>query len=252
MVAHPNDERYKPLFGTTVRTPLFEVEVPVLAHHLAEPDKGTGIAMICTFGDTTDVTWWRELNLPSRALIGFDGRMAAETPEWITTDAGRAAYTQLAGIGTEAGATQDRRDVARVGRDARRTAPDHPSGEVLRARYAAARDRRHPAVVHPQRRSRRGAAPSAVEARRGTGLASGVHAQPLPELGRRIERRLADQSPAILRCADPAVVPARRRRQPAVRRHPHTRSRPVADGSVDQLPDRFHRGSARQAGRVHR
>jgi valyl-tRNA synthetase len=50
MVAHPDDARYKPLFGTTLRTPLFDVEVPVLAHHLAEPDKGTGIAMICTFG----------------------------------------------------------------------------------------------------------------------------------------------------------------------------------------------------------
>ncbi|MEP7114570.1 MAG: valine--tRNA ligase, partial [Ilumatobacteraceae bacterium] len=99
MVAHPDDPRYQPLFGTTVRTPLFEVEVPVLAHHLAEPDKGTGIAMICTFGDTTDVTWWRELNLPSRALIGFDGRMAAETPAWITTPEGQLAYAQVAGLG---------------------------------------------------------------------------------------------------------------------------------------------------------
>ena len=67
LVAHPDDERYQPLFGTTVRTPLFGVEVPVVAHQLAEPDKGTGIAMICTFGDTTDVTWWRELDLPTRA-----------------------------------------------------------------------------------------------------------------------------------------------------------------------------------------
>ena len=98
MVAHPDDPRYKPLFGSTVRTPLFEVEVPVLAHHLADPDKGTGIAMICTFGDTTDVTWWRELNLPSRALIGFDGRMANDTPPWISTEAGQAAYTQVAGL----------------------------------------------------------------------------------------------------------------------------------------------------------
>jgi valyl-tRNA synthetase len=98
MVAHPDDARYQPLFGTTVRTPLFGVEVPVLAHHLADPEKGTGIAMICTFGDVTDVTWWRELNLPSRALIGFDGRMASETPEWITDPAGQQAYAQLAGL----------------------------------------------------------------------------------------------------------------------------------------------------------
>jgi valyl-tRNA synthetase len=98
MVAHPDDPRYQPLFGTTVRTPLFEVEVPVLAHHLADPEKGTGIAMICTFGDITDVTWWRELNLPSRALIGFDGRFAAECPTWITTPEGVEAYSHIAGL----------------------------------------------------------------------------------------------------------------------------------------------------------
>ena len=98
MVAHPDDSRYQPLFGSTVRTPLFGVEVPVLAHRLAEPDKGTGIAMICTFGDVTDVTWWRELNLPTRALIGFDGRFATEAPEWITDATGRANYDELAGL----------------------------------------------------------------------------------------------------------------------------------------------------------
>jgi valyl-tRNA synthetase len=79
LVAHPDDERYKARFGTTVHTPLFGVEVPVLAHHLAEPDKGSGIAMICTFGDVTDVTWWRELNLPTRSIILRNGRIA-ETP----------------------------------------------------------------------------------------------------------------------------------------------------------------------------
>ena len=77
LVAHPDDERYAARFGTTVHSPLFGVEVPVLAHHLAEPDKGSGIAMICTFGDVTDVTWWRELSLPTRALIGRDGRFLA-------------------------------------------------------------------------------------------------------------------------------------------------------------------------------
>ena len=53
----------------TVRTPLYGVEVPVLAHHLADPEKGTGIAMICTFGDLTDVIWWRELDLDTRAAV---------------------------------------------------------------------------------------------------------------------------------------------------------------------------------------
>ena len=52
-----------------------------VAHHLADPEKGSGIAMICTFGDTTDVTWWRELQLPTRPIIGWDGRILPETPE---------------------------------------------------------------------------------------------------------------------------------------------------------------------------
>ena len=97
LVAHPEDDRYQDLFGTTVRTPVFDVEVPVVAHHLAQPDKGTGIAMICTFGDVNDVVWWRELQLPSRSILGFDGRVVAEAPEAITSEAGRAAYAQLAG-----------------------------------------------------------------------------------------------------------------------------------------------------------
>ncbi|MEC5149453.1 valine--tRNA ligase [Cryobacterium sp. GrIS_2_6] len=97
LVAHPDDERYKHLFGTTVRTPLFDVEVPVLAHHLAQKDKGSGIAMICTFGDVTDVVWWRELDLPNRAIMGFDGRIIAEAPEAIESEAGIAAYAELAG-----------------------------------------------------------------------------------------------------------------------------------------------------------
>lgn len=97
LVAHPDDERYQDLFGTTVTSPLFGVEVEVKAHSLAQPDKGSGIAMICTFGDSTDITWWRELDLPTRALIGRDGRFAAETPEWITDPASQENYQRMAG-----------------------------------------------------------------------------------------------------------------------------------------------------------
>ncbi|WP_258371106.1 valine--tRNA ligase [Curtobacterium sp. MCBD17_021] len=97
LVAHPDDERFQDLFGTTVRSPLFDVEVPVLAHHLAQKDKGAGIAMICTFGDTTDVVWWRELQLPNRSVIGFDGRIRSEEPAWIESAEGRALYAEMAG-----------------------------------------------------------------------------------------------------------------------------------------------------------
>jgi valyl-tRNA synthetase len=101
LVAHPDDERYKPLFDKYAVTPLFGVRVPVRAHALADPAKGSGIAMICTFGDITDVTWWRELNLPVRAIIQPDGSLRDVSwgaPGWESTDPDRAArcYSELA------------------------------------------------------------------------------------------------------------------------------------------------------------
>lgn len=96
LVAHPDDERYKPLFGTTVTTPLFEVSVPVVAHTLADPEKGSGIAMICTFGDLTDVTWWREFNLPTRPIIGWDGRVVSECPTWIESKNANTLWQEIA------------------------------------------------------------------------------------------------------------------------------------------------------------
>ena len=97
LIAHPDDERYADLVGTTVTSPVFGVEIPVLAHPAAEPDKGAGIAMCCTFGDLTDVMWWRELQLPIRTLLGRDGRMARETPAWLSAPDAAAAYAELAG-----------------------------------------------------------------------------------------------------------------------------------------------------------
>jgi valyl-tRNA synthetase len=100
LVAHPDDERYRSLVGHEVVTPLFGARVPVKAHPLADPEKGSGIAMICTFGDITDVTWWRELHLPVRAVIAPDGTLrevAWGAPGWESADAGRAEryYTEL-------------------------------------------------------------------------------------------------------------------------------------------------------------
>jgi valyl-tRNA synthetase len=103
LVAHPDDRRYRPLFGSDVITPLFGVRVPVRAHALADPDKGSGVAMICTFGDITDVTWWRELSLPVRAVIQPNGALRQVTwgaPGWESVDAQRAqqAYDRLANL----------------------------------------------------------------------------------------------------------------------------------------------------------
>jgi valyl-tRNA synthetase len=98
VVAHPDDERYKPLMGTEVTTPLFNVRVPVVAHELADPEKGSGIAMICTFGDTTDVIWWRELALPVRTVVEKDGRISTLPPAGLDSPEGRAAYGEIAGL----------------------------------------------------------------------------------------------------------------------------------------------------------
>jgi valyl-tRNA synthetase len=94
LVAHPDDPRYRDRFGTTVRTPLFGVEVPVLAHELADPEKGSGVAMICTFGDVTDVVWWRELGLPVRSMVRRNGRIQDDPPPGVP---GNDAWRAVAG-----------------------------------------------------------------------------------------------------------------------------------------------------------
>lgn len=97
LIAHPDDERYQSYFGQTVYSPLFHVEVPILAHPAAEKDKGAGIAMCCTFGDMTDVQWWRDLQLPTRSIIQRNGRIIMGMPEWITSDDGRHIFETIQG-----------------------------------------------------------------------------------------------------------------------------------------------------------
>ena len=96
LVAHPDDARYQHLFGKVAHTPIFNVEVPIFAHPLAQQDKGSGIAMVCTFGDLTDVIWWRELNLNTRPTIGRDGRFVADAPA-VMSDKAKLQYARLAG-----------------------------------------------------------------------------------------------------------------------------------------------------------
>jgi valyl-tRNA synthetase len=111
LVAHPDDERYKPLFNKEVITPLFGVRVPVKPHPLADPEKGSGVAMICTFGDVTDVVWWRELSLPVRAILQANGALRPLTwgdPGWTAEDpaAAQRHYDQLAGLSTSKARTR--------------------------------------------------------------------------------------------------------------------------------------------------
>jgi valyl-tRNA synthetase len=106
VVAHPDDARYKPLFGRNAITPLFHLEVPIVPAAHADPEKGTGIMMVCTFGDTYDVDWWKRSGLPLRQVIGMDGRLVRLTfgPDpWPSRDprAAQAAYDQIGGLPVE-------------------------------------------------------------------------------------------------------------------------------------------------------
>jgi valyl-tRNA synthetase len=102
LLAHPDDERFSDLVGGEVITPLFGTRVPILTHPLVERDKGTGLVMVCTFGDLTDVTWWRELGLGVRSVLGPDGRLTEVPwgePGWESADPARAreSYGELSG-----------------------------------------------------------------------------------------------------------------------------------------------------------
>ena len=187
LVAHPDDARYQPLFGTTVATPLFGVEVPVLAHPLADPEKGTGIAMICTFGDITDVTWWRELDLPTRALDrsrrpAVAGRRRSGSP----IAGGRRVRARSPAKTAKQAQSDRRRAAARVGRAARRATPDHRTRSSS-TRRATGRSRSSPAgsgtsatAAASAELSRHVPAP-----RRGAARGTRPHAPPLHATGSR-------------------------------------------------------------------
>jgi len=75
VMVHPEDERYKKFHGKSAVTPLFGVKVKIIADDLVQLDKGTGAVMCCTFGDETDIRWWKKHALRLRLIIKPDGRM---------------------------------------------------------------------------------------------------------------------------------------------------------------------------------
>ncbi|PID58625.1 valine--tRNA ligase [candidate division KSB3 bacterium] len=102
VTAHPDDKRYTELFGKRAITPLFKVPVPIFPSPLADPEKGTGIVMVCTFGDQTDVEWWKEHGLALRQIVGRNGRLLPVrfgTQGWesLDPDAANHCYEQLIG-----------------------------------------------------------------------------------------------------------------------------------------------------------
>src|SRR5262249_33974968 len=102
VTAHPDDVRFRPYFGKHAITPLFGAPVPIFPSELADPTKGTGILMVCTFGDQTDVQWCRAQHLPLRQILGREARLQPVTygsAAYPSRDAAAAnrAYGELAG-----------------------------------------------------------------------------------------------------------------------------------------------------------
>ena len=75
VMVHPDDERYKKFQGQNAITPLFGVKVKIIPDDLVQMDKGTGAVMCCTFGDETDIRWWKKHNLSLKVMIEKDGKI---------------------------------------------------------------------------------------------------------------------------------------------------------------------------------
>lgn len=91
IAAHPEDEKYRHLIGQYAISPIFFAPIPIVASTTVDREKGTGIVMICTFGDVMDVDWWREKQLPLRQIIGRNGRIMEQ--EFIQYDSAKHAST---------------------------------------------------------------------------------------------------------------------------------------------------------------
>ncbi|MDO8642984.1 MAG: valine--tRNA ligase [Candidatus Woesearchaeota archaeon] len=98
VLVNPHDQRYTKLIGTFTKVPLYNHEVPILADEKADPSKGTGVVMCCTFGDQTDVEWWYKHHLPLRELINKDGTLTTLAGTYAgmpTRDARKAIIEEL-------------------------------------------------------------------------------------------------------------------------------------------------------------
>ena len=250
LVAHPDDERYQPLFGTTVRTPVFGVEVPVVAHRLAAPGQGH------RHRDGLHVRRRDRRDLVARALARRPARCSAPTAACCPTrrtGVDAAAYARIAG----------------------KTVFSAREETVAMLREAGALEGEPTPITHPVKFFEKGDRPleivttrqwylrnggrdadlreTLLERGRELRLAPAAHAGALRTLGRGPHRRLADQPAAVLRRAVPGLVPrstTRASRSTTSRCVPDESALPV-DPSSD-CPPGYDESAARRAGRLHR
>lgn len=79
---NPEDDRHKHLIGKYAKIPVINVEVPIMADDKVAIDKGTGVVMCCTFGDQTDIEWWRKYNLPLKNILTPDGKIVDDVKDY--------------------------------------------------------------------------------------------------------------------------------------------------------------------------
>jgi valyl-tRNA synthetase len=79
---NPNDPKHNHLVGKTAHIPILDVDVPILADENADPEKGTGVLMCCTFGDQHDIEWWKKYNLPLKDILTNDGKIKDSVPRY--------------------------------------------------------------------------------------------------------------------------------------------------------------------------
>ena len=251
LLAHPEDERWSALVGGEALTPLFGTRVPVLTHPLVEPDKGTGLVMVCTFGDLTDVTWWRELSLPVRAVLGR-GRAPARGA------LGGARLGVRRPRRAHARATASSRGAASTRRAGASSSCWRESGELIgepepvnrAVKFFEKGERPIEIVTSRQWFFKTVAHREALLARGPSSSGTPVHARALRGLGQRAHRRLVRQPPALLRGALPALVPDRRVGRGPLRAPDRGASRAAAGRSLHRRARRLHPRAARPAGRV--
>jgi valyl-tRNA synthetase len=97
VLVHPEDERYQQYIGRKAVTPLFSVPVPIMADEKADPEKGTGVVMVCTYGDQTDVEWVQKYSLPVRQIVGRDGHLLPTQLESLAPESAAEVYAQIQG-----------------------------------------------------------------------------------------------------------------------------------------------------------
>ena len=201
--------------------------------------------MVCTFGDLTDVVWWRELGLPVRSVLGPDGRLAdvpvgrARAGSRATSSARARATSELRGQDRQPGAQTDRRAAAssRASSSASRT-------PVTRAVKFFEKGERPVEIVTSRQWFIRTIEHREALIARGRELrvAPAVHARALRGLGQRADGRLVRQPPALLRRAVPASGIRSTSERRGAARPPDRRARGAAPGrSLDRRARRVSR-----------